>query len=490
LGSDDHTGFRTIGVWRADNIRLKRLANERTFRAGGRPLYLRFDKISYGDVLLTRSGTGEGFVIAGITKGRFSHAALWLPYRNESLGLVPEHIGLLLAEADDAGVGTSGFALKSIRHRSGELIAVIPLYNVVAAKLLRHPRLTSLSLELILEATERLQDGEFFKAYSLLGRLADAAHHFPLLQSFVRDYLRSHEIADERIVYGSFCSELVAKFFELLQLPLFETTREANTISPNDLNRSHLSEVLGAVLSGADIGSPPNQSIMMKEAASKRADRTRYLSSMVTMKSDHFRLNEAAAALMDTVSRFNLDDMKRVSKIGSEQATAIKNAISNAQSWGDSNAMSRLIKYEYLAKAIRRSHDEVCRRYYNRHAPPTVGTLTAAEVEVRRIISRLRHRLSVEISRTQLLMSIRYARHLFAHRDLTKVSNNWLIDQRQQLLHLWSTAKNNRAQIAPLLVRLEELSAIEHTDNDRREVRDIFDSALRELPRVPGDRVC
>jgi hypothetical protein len=140
---------------------------------GNTKLFVRFDLIEPGDVLLTRGADSRSLAIAISTVGPYSHAALWLPLESPGIpDLIPDRIVMFRAESAGSGVGPTDSHLLRATLKSGADIIVSPLDGVQTAELLRHPEMKSLGLERLLTATKSLQESEFYLAYSLLGRLA------------------------------------------------------------------------------------------------------------------------------------------------------------------------------------------------------------------------------------------------------------------------------------------------------------------------------
>jgi hypothetical protein len=64
-------------------------------------VFIRYDLVKAGDVLLARSGDKFSSAISFGTRGPYSHAAIWLP----ALPSGAESPILILVESDDLGVG-------------------------------------------------------------------------------------------------------------------------------------------------------------------------------------------------------------------------------------------------------------------------------------------------------------------------------------------------------------------------------------------------
>ncbi len=212
---------------------------------------IRADAIRPGDVLLTKSSGVEGRSIAAVSTmrgagfeakrsaalsiGGYSHAAIWLPViDDELLGEPP----LFLVESDDYGVGPSlpetlWIALDGKASKS-TLFYKLPA-GTASAMILRHPGMSSVQEDAISSAVQKLEETDYWKAYSRLSRLSNTLDVSPLLQKTIGLGLGLVDRSDPKLITGSFCSELVAKFFPLIGLDLFEAERAPETLSPNHL---------------------------------------------------------------------------------------------------------------------------------------------------------------------------------------------------------------------------------------------------------------
>jgi hypothetical protein len=202
--------------------------------------FVRLDKLRAGDVMLTRGRGIESGFIALLGGGQFSHASIWLPQPNRSsapeLGSPRGQLSLL--EADDYGVGfglVNSFLL-SIDEKTTYHVASLSQVCGTPIMLLRHPRLSEVNESVFDSAVKRLAEEEQYRHYASLHRLLGASVLPPILQKAVgltitpASYLGKHP-SDK----GSFCSELVAKFFAQVSLPLFEIDKSPELVSPNHL---------------------------------------------------------------------------------------------------------------------------------------------------------------------------------------------------------------------------------------------------------------
>jgi hypothetical protein len=217
-------------------------------------LYLRTDLLRTGDVLLTYSDHPVSAGIASLTEGEFAHVALVI-----SPGQ--------LYEAE----GKNGVALKTIKQvglatlkGKPTVLGAIP-GNPIDCKVLRHPALASLGQEVIDEALAGLYQDSHGLLYSTLERMVDLAKKLPegarpalkKMAAFI-DGLKT------RTLHGYFCSEVVARFFPILGVPLFTDGRPPEDTIPNDLQArtSYLREVPDVVLQAGTVHLEPDDGLM------------------------------------------------------------------------------------------------------------------------------------------------------------------------------------------------------------------------------------
>jgi hypothetical protein len=131
--------------------------------------------------------------------------------------------------------------------------AAFPRYRRLVV--LRHPGLAALSPDEILAAAERLRETEFYRAYARWERLVDASTIPGPWKPSARSLLR---LLDRRKIYdpGVFCSELVAKFYAEVGLPLFDHELSSGEVSPGRLASADCRLIplnTPAVISAADL---------------------------------------------------------------------------------------------------------------------------------------------------------------------------------------------------------------------------------------------
>ena len=221
---------------------------------------VRMDAVRSGDIVLTRGRTVEARVIARMSGGRWSHAALWVPiesrYRSGGIGHWSD---LQLIEADDIGTGPTELRVVLLRLGGETVVAARLPGDPEDAVLLRHPGIDCIQEEAFDEALQALTTTALYRSYPPLDRLVGATSLPPALKSVFRNALavvyRTAQNAPRRRL---FCSELAARFYGLLGLSPFEPgfAFEPEDVSPNYLagSRSVLRPVAGAVLSAANIG--------------------------------------------------------------------------------------------------------------------------------------------------------------------------------------------------------------------------------------------
>ncbi|TFV48260.1 hypothetical protein [Bradyrhizobium niftali] len=439
--------------------------------------FIRRDMLEPGDVLLTRAATLQGFGIATATVGRFSHASLWLPFRSNEEKLantVPDHGQLLLAEADSAGIGFSHYGLEIVELVNGQKVTVVPVFDVSAAILLRHPSLKARGLSAIFEASDLLQKDEFHLSYSSLPRLADAVNIPKAIRPFIRRTLRKYETPDETTLYGSFCSELVAKFFKYLGLTLLDDNRLPEKISPNDLNRSRLKSVADAVLSRRDLivslGWSPRR-------PTEIYSREKSLGPIVRWRAQSFHTDRQIAGLIDQANKGSDVDLRNIIRTCQINVANISDAIALAEQWSDWSSKARFEKYLELLLAAEALLEEVIRRRYGRTDVSERRKFNLAEAKVKDQACALSTDAMAAFNRTQGLMAIRHVRVKMSDREEYE-------RHRRKILAAWASGRKTRALVNPMLERLREYSRIDPPVDLEGEIAEIIASAFAKAGMI------
>lgn len=206
-------------------------------------LVLRLDLLEPGDVLLMRGEGDESAAIAKFSGGEFSHAALWID-------------PLTTLESDGGLIGPKHARCFGTAKYDGEPVALGEIVGApLACEVYRHPGTRALSVEQFAGALEAEMHASYGKDYSEYYRLIATANlpGWPALSKYLvplaAEVTRAYERRFSRDkIHGPFCSELVARVFRHLGLPLFNQDRPAEQVSPNDLGRSALHRVEGAVI--------------------------------------------------------------------------------------------------------------------------------------------------------------------------------------------------------------------------------------------------
>ena len=206
------------------------------------PLFVKVENIRTGDVLLTfgngaKSRLGMLFststLIAFFTRGRYSHAAIFVnqgdifeSYRNL--------VGPVRLET-----GHATFSGK--RHR----VVRIP-HNPTLAEIWRHRK--NLAHHEWDEAIPQIMKEDFGTNYSLLARMVNLSTRIGWARPVAITIARLLDRRGRSPVPGTFCSELVAKFYAKRNLPLFESTMLPEAVTPEALSHSLLEIVPDVII--------------------------------------------------------------------------------------------------------------------------------------------------------------------------------------------------------------------------------------------------
>jgi hypothetical protein len=269
--------------------------------------FLRMTDIRPGDVILSRGKSHfknrfEPTLIAWATGGAYSHAAvfIWLkPPAEGTLGI------LQLIESEDQGAGWTlltkfGLALDG---SSFEDVAALPGAPSDAA-LFRH-EMKNVPPEEIIEASKKIGEQQLFMAYPPLIKLMDATPYPSFMKGLLRRAVAHEAKKHNSFASGSFCSQLVAQFFELLNVPLFGVPRQASEVSPNDLAKSNLKQIEHAVISSKMIQSATVAEVNdPRDLVQSDSTRTSYLLYITELKAFGKMMTQHMSMKMAALSEF------------------------------------------------------------------------------------------------------------------------------------------------------------------------------------------
>jgi hypothetical protein len=198
------------------------------------PLILRTDLLRRGDVLLTRGGEKDSALIARLSDGPFSHAALVV---NKAMTF----------ESDGGLIGHRPISLLGLGEVAGQFrpLGRIP-GEAKDGAVYRHPLMEKVPKDEFRTALAAQMGESYGKDYSELYRLVQLSNLPPQVQPLLASFVRLFE--NEEKIAGPFCSELVARFFARLGLSLFDPDRPPEQVSPNALATSNLVLVEGAAV--------------------------------------------------------------------------------------------------------------------------------------------------------------------------------------------------------------------------------------------------
>lgn len=386
--------------------------------------FVRCDLLQAGDVLLTKSigGTWKdrriSDAIADLTEGTYSHAAIWLPVAEPSLSDT-----LLLVESEDLGVGLTFLPSGHVEISTGEREFGYFLLGVKEAAIFRHPALASLEAGRLFQATRQLQEKEFHLPYSKLERLAGALGRFRLLRPQIAFVLRWIDRGDPRLVFGTFCSELVAKYFEILGVPLFDPPKKPEQWSPNDLS---------CVLDEQNDLLLPLSSVPSYKIQESLLPREEYLPRLVSLNSVTLRLAEQNRRHRDT---FSMEPVARMLADATGQAAEDATFYSRrATAIGDEQSAERL---EQTAVSLRFA-EAIAKQVLTRSARTgSADTNRSAEMRLLRIATDIMSKGMRDLSRRKALLEIKLVRTAILQRGRTWSLMRSLSKVRRTWLRLW-----------------------------------------------------
>lgn len=203
--------------------------------------FLRIDLLRPGDVILTHGGAKSSKVIATGTRGRFSHASMFIN-------------GQVKLESTSDGVGYTIIKFSKIEyHPNYEDIRkcywlLEDISSLKQIKILRHDDLKNENNEALSAKLFKLLQKDFGKEYSLK-ELAYASSKNVFIRYIVKTILsvvdRFRKVSP--INPGPFCSMLIAQMYSELGIELFKRSRLPNETNPNDFVDSNLNEVRGVI---------------------------------------------------------------------------------------------------------------------------------------------------------------------------------------------------------------------------------------------------
>jgi hypothetical protein len=203
---------------------------------------LRSEMIEPGDVFLMHGGGWESKTIATFSAGPFSHAALVV---NQAM----------LFESDGGIIGHKAIHWLGSGEIAGKPARLARLMtDPKRLALYRHPDLRKLPPGAFEAALRAELDESYGRDYSEMYRLVPLANFPDWLKPLVADAFKRYERNTLREqIPGPFCSELVSRVYERMGLALFRKARPPAEISPNDLAKSNLIRVEGAVVSSSSV---------------------------------------------------------------------------------------------------------------------------------------------------------------------------------------------------------------------------------------------
>ncbi|MFB0493594.1 hypothetical protein ABIE45_006250 [Methylobacterium sp. OAE515] len=392
--------------------------------------------VQAGDILLTRGPGHESALIAAATGGLYSHAAIWLPFRLEDEDGKIVGQSLHLIESDDHGVGESYperlYLEGEIFHRQ---LCYCTAPGTKSALLLRHKNIHLVSQEEIISATRSLKESEFYKAYSELHRLLEATKFVPTVRKALELFLRFQDRADINLVTGSFCSELVAKFFKLLNLDLYNFDQAPSSISPNDLSRSALlCAVAGAVINKDQVS---DSATAYRSRYTNVFKRDVILPGFVRQNSLTIRFSEKIAALNSHINSEMIGILRLNINTAAQQAERVRDMSAEASADGDLRATASLSQIFGAYRLAGEIYSQRLVRRASGRENGLPGISAEAELKLENICSDLMIRSNKRLSTTHSLMGIRKGRALYREGGETPVLHEHLTTLRLGLLTYW-----------------------------------------------------
>lgn len=414
-----------------------------TDRIGARRLrawapLLRLDQVRAGDVLLTRGRSFEAAVIAGLSGGPWSHAALWIPPDPEyRLDNIQHWLALQLIEADDLGVGDTPLHAYRLSFGTGREADVARLPGAPkAAVLLRHPALAAVSEAELDRAVRAVHEADLWRRYPPLDRLVGAAALPPALKHAVRRaFAVAYRSAPDAPPPGPFCSQLVANFFATLGVPLFASgnVRPPSDVSPNDLAgpASLLSPVPEAILTAEEIDADAKAQSDEKDLLFSRAA---MLPRIVRNKEESERIAHVVARVSGRLRDQNAELFRQSRQIAAERVAGAWNNLVTPKPFNADHRRTALALY--TSAVLARAYSDVLAVAADMPDAPRNRAWTQAILLLIEIQGSMISQITHDLHRTMLLATLRTARVM--RREISR-------EDRRRLLDEWWRMKRSRA---------------------------------------------
>ena len=402
------------------------------------PYYLIIEKIRPGDVLLTRGTTPRASLIAYGTKGRYSHAALWVIPKE---GAIP-----ILMEADSVGVGPTFLPTVTLTGPDGLPIFAYALGDLEAISLLRHPWIQNLDAGIVSEVTEELIEDVWSRRYSALVRLSDM-----LDTSYLRGPARKLFAAidavnrDPRGHQGVLCSELVAMYFERLSLPLFQG-RPPSAMSPN-----HLAEAASGLQPVTDAIIDSEAARFMTKAASSalRPTRKEWLGPLVKGRHRHEVMTAATDRLTDTLQSIRDQWISLAIDSSQHMTTQMQAAIRQAVQARDQIYLEKFCKHTCTQVFLNHLLVVLQQNSQGDQNEDNPSYRTAAHQYLTDLFKALNEENTHTFLRAQHLFALSLARD---HKENgSSLSKRQIISTRRKLLNQWRKYCEDRLNLPKLV---------------------------------------
>jgi hypothetical protein len=395
-----------------------------------RGYFVRFSQIKAGDVLLIKSSGKSSDLIKAFSKGGlYSHAAIWLPIN-------PGSPYLVLTESEDAGVGPTFLARGEYVTENGVEGYDPFVPDVEKADVYRHPALAAMDPESLARAAHQLAREEFFFGYSKLERLAGAVDRFRSLRPLIAFGLQVIDTRDRNLEAGVFCSELVARYFEILGVPLFDSFGRPEEISPSALAASKLSKQDDLLIETSALASFRILSDVMT------FDRATELHRAIRSRSNTIRLTQVTAKLDSQLKAWSADLLRKLAR---EVPDTIEMAIKLSKlavEFGDHICAERMESTIACFRLIEAVLVEAATK------PEGVSTTAwdGAEGHFAALLGELYDGAQAELQRRYGLFNLKFVRRTIRQKGSDPISEKALSDIRQAVLPNWKEYLKGREQ--------------------------------------------